>query len=95
MQNFTGSRYYPSASAASSRKGRGKLELTVQPRVIRLDERLADLALVDDERVPLATRTTEDGSRAVEGQVQRVGQGEGRVGQEAYLDLVVSLASSE
>jgi hypothetical protein len=58
---------------------------TADAGVIRLDVGLGDASVLDDEGVPLATITAEDGG-PVEGEVQGRGELGGRVAQEAKLE---------
>jgi hypothetical protein len=57
---------------------------TVHTSVVRLDESLLDLTVLDEEGVALAAVVAEDGA-AVEAEVQSLGELAGRVTQEANL----------
>ena len=57
---------------------------TVETSVIRLDESLLDLSILNEQDVALAAVVTEDGA-AVEAEVERLGELAGWVSQEANL----------
>lgn len=61
-----------------------RIKLTVRPSVVGLDMHGLDLAVLDDEGVPLRARVSEDGDH-VEAQIQRLREGAGGIGQEPDL----------
>lgn len=63
--------------------------LTLQARVVRFDMRPDNLAVPHAQRIPLPAVAAKDFC-AVEREVQRASEREARVGEESYLDSIVS-----
>lgn len=65
---------------------------TVETGVVRLDESLLDLSILDEKNVALAAVVAEDGA-AVEAEVERLGELAGGVTEEANLLNTMSALS--
>ena len=60
------------------------MKLTIHPSIVPLNKRLLDLPVLNEQGVALRAIVAEDG-RAVEGELEGLGEGGGRIGEEADL----------